>query len=230
MKKLTIPTHRFPSIPSRCGRSRDNVPRSLRCLLRLLPLPQGALPPLRTIRLVGLPFGRRSHRTTYFVLHFLFSLRHAVALQHEHHNICLGIRVSNTHISTAALSRGRRYDWRPWLCRRINLDPLDRNSRPPPAIRKLLLHILLAHLNTCFIPLNIYSAQNFYLLAFFTLFYSLIRTPQQHQAVDTPLVPRNLRVCHAISTHERSSRRRQDGGCKSYEYDIYKHAVCTCIR
>jgi hypothetical protein len=48
--------------------------------------------------------------------------------------------------------------------------------------------------------------------------------------VDTPLVPRNLRVCHAISTHERSSRRRQDGGCKSYEYDIYKHAVCTCIR
>ena len=215
-KDPALTEDRLPTI-SACRRcSRNNFPRSLSRLVRLLPLPQRALSPLSTIRLPRLPPRRRTHRTTNLLLHFRCSSdRHRLKLKlnHSRHRA----RLPNPYIWPTIIRRRSRHDRSPRQRRCIHQYPLDRLTSAPSTLRKLLLRHLSHHLHSrSQLSQTTRSQQG-----------PRFRTPSRGTAMEYASLPRRLRIRNAISLDERSCFQRQGRRCSCDQYDLHEHVVRT---
>lgn len=177
---------RLPTVPSGSGRSSPDFPRSSVSILCLLPLPWRALCPGRSVRIPRLSIWSLIDRTTDFgVHHFLDTYIHT-----SERNLDNNQRIfPHADRRSAPLRRCASNDRCTRLCFSLHHYSMDRLTGAPADKRELFCHMV--HARFYVVPHTSH-----------TLVPVFFR-PRQSSSMVLVVIPRHLRLLHAVSTHKR---------------------------
>ena len=213
---MLLKSNRLSSIPTSSRRSSDHLSSSIGRQLRLLSILEGALSPLRPIRLSHLPPRSRPHCTTNLILHLLntTSCRHhrwPNVHQLDLHHRRLRTLLPNPNIRPTSLGRRSSHARRPRFRRGIYHDPLDWLASPSSPQRQLLRRMVHICLLRGSLPLQ----------ASAPIFYLSLRSPERVTTVEHADLPWQLWFRRAIFTHQGPCGWWKRRWRKSHQHDLH---------